>query len=169
MNPLDALIAALNPIPRNVLVSSFKSLLLMGQKAGMNQTQLARYLGTNRRTLQRAIASNFESIQQRTLVNALARSQQNFLLNPQKVGQNYIAFMTGIGSPEFVRQSRQTAEAFGKVVSARVTVYTEEEGYTGYKSYRAGNYAQFDTFLSTLPSQGFSTEDIRDITYRYGN
>lgn len=168
MDPLSLLVGALKVTPVEILRAAWKSSYETAQRLGMNQTQTARYMGTNRRTLQRAIDSDFQSTRADTLANALGRMQQNDLLSPTKINRNFVVFQTPLGTSEFVNQARRTAETFGNVNAVRLTITTDKEGYTGYKSLTATNYRQFDTTLANLAYDNASIEDIRDMTFRFG-
>ena len=55
------------------LRSIIRSLYQVAVTEQYNQTQTARYLGTNRRTLQRAIESDFQSLRESTMLSMIER------------------------------------------------------------------------------------------------
>mgnify|MGYP006275156569 CR=1 FL=1 len=167
MDPFSALLSALLPTPRNILLDAFIGRLKLAQDLKLNATKTAQFMGTNRRTLQRAIDSNFTSLQQRTIATALARVQQNAILYPERVGKNFSIFTTPIGTQEWVNQVRDNASVFGTPQSFKMDISTEEMGYEGYKSVRSTDFRMFDDRLITLQAAGMNISQVSRITIRY--
>ena len=75
MDPFGILSALLPGIPTLTLQSTLRGLYRVALTAGLNQTQTARLLGTNRRTLQRAVDSDFTSLRRSTMESMLQRQR----------------------------------------------------------------------------------------------
>ena len=75
MDPFGVLSALLNGISTPVLRATLRGLYQVAKTDGLNATQMARLLGTNRRTLQRAIDSNFESLRRSTMESMFQRQR----------------------------------------------------------------------------------------------
>jgi hypothetical protein len=75
MDPFGILAALLPGIPIPTLQSTLRGLYRVALTEGLNQTQTARLLGTNRRTLQRAVESDFTSLRRSTMESMLQRQR----------------------------------------------------------------------------------------------
>ena len=91
MDPFGILSALLPGIPTLTLQSTLRGLYRVALTAGLNQTQTARLLGTNRRTLQRAVESDFTSLRRSTMESMLQRQRAQIVGGwSQQIGRAHV-------------------------------------------------------------------------------
>jgi len=167
MDLLALLKNALAPAPTEILRAILRSSYQNAVSRGLNQTRLASLLGTNRRTLQRMVSTDFESARRDTLINSIARQQERSVLFPERVGKNYTVFTTPTGTSEWVSQIRDAASSERTPVSFKIDIQTDESGYDRYKSIKSVAFGMFDQRIDFLGAEGLDVSKISRVTFRY--